>query len=128
MIIQTNKNLVDFKIPVYFLDDERREDFIMGLEKIFGQVERVHTLELDREYTGKVTEGGQRWSASDILYLINHSHESDEFLAEKLKRSKMGIKLYRNRIYDINAWMSKRHQENTPITLEVIKEYLEDIK
>ena len=128
MIIQTKDNFIDFKIPPYFLYDKDRDKFILGLEKIFNQVEKIHTIEPDREYNEKVTIGGQRWSPSDLLYLINHSHESDEFLAEKLKRSKMGIKLSRNRIYDINAWVSKKFKENVPITAELIKKYLEDIK
>ncbi|MBT4805636.1 hypothetical protein HON71_05685 [Candidatus Woesearchaeota archaeon] len=128
MILQTRDNLVDFKIPPYFLEDKNRDEFILGLEKIFGSVEKINTIEPDREYNGKVIVGGQRWGASDFLYLINHSHESDEFLAGKLKRSSMAIKLSRNRIYDINAWASKKNKKNALITVELIKEYLEDIK
>ena len=131
VILKKNGNIIDFKVPPFFLNDEKKEDFIKKLKNIFGEVEAKEVVEPDRNHSAQKERDendGRRWTKEELLYLINHSHESDEFLSKKLNRSSTGIKLYRNRIYDINAWVYKRYKKQMPITNDIIKQYLEGEK
>lgn len=125
MKILTKNEYVDFEVPVY-MTEEQRKRFIQFIKKVFGEACHFEEVEEKTKEMGRRQSNMKKWSSEDILLLFTGKDEKT--LAEETNRSEMSIRMARGSLVpEILSWAKKKNKP-LPLDIQSVKEFLEDKK
>jgi len=125
MRILTKDNYVDFEVPIYMSENQRKM-FVEGMKKIFPDRIEIQSIVEGKKKMGKIKRHFKKFSEEDQILLANPSLSNDE-LAKKMGKSGFAIQMKRGPfLMELQEWAKKKGK--TKITEKDIQEFLEDEK
>lgn len=124
MMIVEKDNLIDLRSPIY-LNEEQRERFIEFFTREFSECEVIDTEEPDIEFGDR--EGKSKsWETDEYLELM--SPDTNEVIANRLKRSLMSVSMKRGDFAPAFIEWMKEKGYSMPATKENVSEFLKEVR
>lgn len=112
---------IDFEAPIQ-MTDAQRERFIKFMMKMFPKKIKIWEKVEKRKDVGPIDRNPKKWDAKELAMLL--SPKSNEWLADKMHRSEMSVRMERGHfVPEFMVWAKEKGYHLVPDE-KIVQEFL----